>query len=281
MLTQIDLVKKYHLSIRGQLGQHLLIDPNVQRKIVELLDLGKRDKVLEIGPGLGALTRHVLEKGAGVLAVEKDEKFVEVLEKELLPAFPKKLKIVSGDILKWIRQGGAAKRFSKSKWRVLGNLPYYISTPILFELIENRKFFNRAVLTVQKEVAQRLLATPGTRDYSRLTLGVRYFCEVEHAFDISPSCFTPRPEVDSSVIVLTFHPEPKLPKVDPDFLFYLIKIAFGQRRKTLLHNLSHADQIAAGREKLEEIFSRLGLAKTVRGEELMLKDYLGLAEELR
>jgi 16S rRNA (adenine1518-N6/adenine1519-N6)-dimethyltransferase len=164
---------------------------------------------------------------------------------------------------------------------VISNLPYYITAPILFHLFSFHSSISLAVLTMQKEVAARLLASPGTKDYGRLTLAVRYYADVKHAFDISPGCFTPKPGVDSSVVLLKFHPPSKLPKgVDEDFLFHLIQTAFSQRRKTLLHLLLKDNQIKISRDGLAAIFLKLAFPATIRGEELLLKDFMALAQAL-
>lgn len=278
MSTQIELLKKYSLPVRGISGQHLLIDPNIQRKIVDLLDLKPKDRVLEIGPGLGALTAEILRRGkAKVWAVEKDARFVQVLEKEFAGPLKDRLEIIHADILR-VNPG---KLKIPGPFKVISNLPYYITAPILFHLFSFHSSISLAVLTMQKEVAARLLASPGTKDYGRLTLAVRYYADVEHAFDISPGCFTPKPEVDSSVVLLKFHPPSKLPKgVDQDFLFHLIQTAFSQRRKTLLHLLLRDNQIKILRSGLAALFLKLGFPVTVRGEELLLKDFMALAQAL-
>ncbi len=277
MPSQIELLKKYSLQVRGHLGQHLLIDPNMQRKIVDLLDLQPDDRVLEIGPGLGALTAEMFKRGLKkIWVVEKDERFANALEKEFsVPG--KKLEIFQGDILKT----DLKKILSPGKrYKVVSNLPYYITAPILFHLIESKDLFSRAVFTMQKEVAERLLASPGSKNYGRLTLGVRYSADVGHAFDISRSCFTPQPEVDSSVVTLSFHSSDSLSSAKEDFLFHIIQVAFSQRRKMLMHLLSRDPKIAQDREHLIPIFESAGISPQARGEELLLKDYLTLMEKL-
>ncbi|MFA6600118.1 MAG: 16S rRNA (adenine(1518)-N(6)/adenine(1519)-N(6))-dimethyltransferase RsmA [Candidatus Omnitrophota bacterium] len=282
MQTQIELLKKYGLSVRGNSGQHFLIDPNMQRKIVALLGEPAEVPAIEIGPGLGALTTHLVERGWRVLAVEKDRKFAEILDREIVPASEGRLEVICADILecdlgKLLRERGVRG----SRVQVAGNLPYYITAPILFHLIRYRGAIERAVLTVQKEVAARLTASPGTKDYGRLTLGVRAAADVRHAFDLSPGCFTPQPEVDSSTVVLDFHPPPvKSDAKTEAILFRLIQTAFGQRRKTLLHNLRHDQAFDISREELAGLFEKMGWAPTVRGEELLLKDYVALSGEL-
>ena len=279
MPTQIGILKKYGLQIRGAMGQHLLIDPNMQRKIVDLLSVRPRDKILEIGPGLGALTAEILSRGASVITVEKEKRFIPILTEELAP-YGKKFKIVCADIL-----GTDFKKLlgsGRGKWKVISNLPYYITAPLLLKLAGARKLFSEAVLTMQKEVAQRLEAFPGTKHYGRLTLAVRYAADVEPGFDIPKTCFTPVPEVDSSVLRLVFHKGPSLlPGADEKFLFDLIRIAFGQRRKTFLRVLNRDSQICLGRDELLNIFKSIGFAETIRGEELLLKDFLTLAAKFK
>lgn len=307
--TQAALLKKYGLSVRGFRGQHLLIDPNIQRKIVGLIGPKPGEWILEIGPGLGALTGDLLAAGACVIAVEKDNRFCEILEGELGQDYKGKLRIVNSDILKTdlekllgrahsslraprsgakqspgllrLRQSTLADPRNDGRVKVVSNLPYYITSPILFWLIENRVSVERAVLMMQREVAKRLLAQPGNKDYGRLTLAVRYYAEVCRAFDVSRNCFAPKPDVDSSVVTLDFYPPSKLPKgIDEDFLFHLIKTAFGARRKTLLARLAGDSQIAKSRSELLEIFSGLKIPAQARGEELLLKDFIALAENL-
>jgi len=280
MSTQIALLKKYGLPIRGYSGQHLLIDPNMQRKMVDALNPSPKDKVLEIGPGLGALTEELLKRGSKVWAVEKDARFVEVLKGEFGQDYKDQLEIVHKDILKvHLDRWGPSKK--KPLWAVISNLPYYITAPILFHLIHYRKYIAKAVLTMQKEVAQRIIASPGTKDYGRLSLAIRYAANARHLFDISPGCFTPKPEVDSSVLELVFHPASRMPKhINETFLFELIRISFGQRRKTLFHVLAHEPVIGLGKEELLHVFKTLEWETSVRAESLLLKDFLALAEKL-
>lgn len=284
--TQIALLKKYGLEIRGLIGQHLLIDPNIQRKVVETLSPRKEDWVLEIGPGIGALTAEILANGACVIAVEKDRRFCEILEGELGQNFRGRFWVVNADILKsdlkrLLRRPPGLSR-NGFKIKVVSNLPYYITSPVLFWLIANRSFVEKVVLMVQREVARRILAQPGDKDYSRLTLAIRYYAEVQKIFDVSRNSFTPKPAVDSTVITLDFYPPSKFPKgVGEDFLFHIIQTAFGARRKTLLGRLANDPKIGKSKEELLAIFSRLGIAEEVRGEDLLLKDFISLSLALR
>lgn len=307
MLTQIELLKKYGLRIRGHLGQHLLMDPNTIRKIVDALELQPGEPVFEIGPGLGAVTGEVLRRGTPLLAVETDKKFVEILTRELLPEYPDHFKLVQGDILKsdptkmiraWAGPG--------AKVKVIGNLPYYISTPILFHLIEHTKVFSKAVLMLQKEVAARLTAQAGDEDYGRLSVTSRLYGETEFLFDVSPKCFLPPPEVTSRVVRFSFRDVSA--GGHEKFLLEVIRVAFSQRRKTLLSLLTHQlkpnfpsknlkvnrtspgnllseknrcqDKTKHGREELERIFGEIGFSSKVRGETLSLEQFMTLAKAL-
>lgn len=282
MLTQVELLKKYNLRIRGHLGQHLLMDPNTIRKIVDALDLKPGERVLEIGPGLGAVTQEILKRGFSLLAVEKDRKFVEILQTELAPAYAGKFTLVHGDILEnnltktlqeWAGQGPKVKAVS--------NLPYYISTPILFHLIEHAKNFSKAVLMLQKEVAARLTAKPGEDDYGRLSVTTRFYGETKFLFDVSPACFLPRPEVMSRVIAFTFRSfAPGISTVCEKKFLELVQIAFSQRRKTLLSLLTNGFKPRKNRKDLERIFQDLGFALNARGETLSLEEFLSLSGRL-
>jgi 16S rRNA (adenine1518-N6/adenine1519-N6)-dimethyltransferase len=280
MLTQIELLKKYNLSVKGHLGQHLLIDPNSQRKIVDALDSSAGNDVIEIGPGLGALTGEMLKRGRRVWAVEKDARFVEILKQEFA-AYKDHLKILHADALDADLKKLVKGCTSKGPLKLISNLPYYITAPLLFHILSYRGLISKAVVMMQKEVAARLLASPGSKDYSRLTLGVRYSGSVEHIFDIPPTCFAPPPEVHSTVLEITFFPEEKrLPERDETFLFKVIEVAFSQRRKTLLGLLTRSPEIGVTREQLGPVFESMGLKSTVRGEELLLKDFLTLAAKI-
>jgi 16S rRNA (adenine1518-N6/adenine1519-N6)-dimethyltransferase len=302
-MTQIELIKKYRLSIRGHLGQHLLIDPNVQRKIADLLELNNKDHVVEIGPGLGALTNELVKRAKKVWAIEKDARFVSILKEEL--AAYNNLELIHQDILQVDLRSlssSSAKaedpvqdsrfRGNDKQIKLIGNLPYYITGPILFHLLDFSNLISKAVLMMQKEVADRLVASPGSKSYGKLSILFRYMANVSHAFDVSPGCFTPRPEVESSVIIATFNPESaRLPKDDEALLFHLVTVAFSQRRKTLLHLLLRDPKISArggsasggkmDRAQWLELFASHGFSDKVRGEELLLKDYLTMVETLK
>jgi len=280
MTTQTQLLKKYGIPVRGNSGQHLLIDPNIQEKIVDALNPSPKDKILEIGPGLGALTHLILKKGSRVWAVEKDERFVHILEGEYGRDYRDHLKVIHEDALKLKFEKLKAKP-STAKWKLVSNLPYYVTAPILFHVFESWKLFSKAILMMQQEVAKRLIATPGTKDYGRLSLAAKFYADTRILFNVSPGCFSPKPQVQSSVVELDFHPESKLPEgLDRETIFKLIKVAFSQRRKTLLHLLSDNPEIGKSKESLKAIFQNIDFSEKVRGEELLLKDYFKLAGAL-
>lgn len=272
-MHQIQLLKKYGLSVRGVRGQHLLIDENIQRKFVTLVAPKPNETILEVGPGLGAITEPLLESGAKVVAVEQDNRFIEILKGELGQDY-KNLTLVHSDILKV-----NLKKYitAKGKIKVVGNIPYYITSPILLYLIANRVFVDSAYLTVQREIADRIFAQPGTKSYGRLSILARFYAEVHRAFEISRHCFSPKPKVDSTVIELTFRQS--LPtSVDEKILFALVKVGFGSRRKTVLNAMVSGLKGQITKQGATELLSAAGIKVTARAEELMLKDFIRLAE---
>jgi len=272
-MHQIQLLKKYELSVRGFRGQHLLIDENIQRKFVSLVSPQKDETIIEIGPGLGAITELLLKEGTKVIAIEQDPRFVEILKGELGDDF-KTLTLVNDDILKvnlkkYVR--------GKSKLKVVGNIPYYITSAILLYLIGHRTLIDSAYLTVQKEIADRIFAQPGTKAYGRLSLLVRFYADVHRAFEISRNCFSPKPKVDSTVMELVFRPT--LPaSVNETILFNLIKYGFGARRKNILNAITDGFKGEITKQEAKDFLNTAGLEETVRAEELMLKDFIRLAE---
>jgi 16S rRNA (adenine1518-N6/adenine1519-N6)-dimethyltransferase len=276
-MHQIQLLKKYGLKVTGARGQHLLIDENIQRKLVSLVDPKKGETLIEIGPGLGAITELLLKSCARVIAIEREERFVEILRGELGGDF-KNLTLVSGDILKI-----DLKKFAKTKpfaLRVVGNIPYYITSPLLLRLIQCRQWIDSAYLTVQKEIADRLFAQPGSKAYGRLSLLVRFYAETRRLFEISRNCFSPKPDVDSSVVELVFRRT--LPNTfDDAVLFEVIKAGFSERRKKILNAIANAFQEKMSKKKVSALLTAAQIPLSARAEELMLKDFIRLAEEYR
>ena len=274
-MHQIQLLKKYGLSVRGARGQHLLIDENIQRKFVALVNPQAGERIIEIGPGLGAVTEPLLKSGAEIIAIEQDERFVQVLKGELGEDF-KNLKLVHADILKTDLKKYAEGEYSL---RVCGNIPYYITSGILLYLIAHRRWIDSAYLTVQSEIADRIFAQPGTKDYGRLSLLLRFYTDPRRAFEISRHCFSPEPDVDSTTIAFTFRR--KLPdSFDEQALFDLIQAGFSGRRKNILNALTNGWKGRMTKPAIEAALKASGIEPTARAEQLMLKDFIRLAEKI-
>ncbi len=272
-MHQIQLLKKYGLSVRGVRGQHLLVDENIQRKFISLVNPLKGEVIVEIGPGLGAITELLLQSGAKVIAIEQDQRFIEILKGELGGDY-QNLKLIHADVLKvnlkkYVPAGSAIK--------VVGNIPYYITSAILLYLIGHRTLIDSAYLTVQREIADRIFAQPGTKAYGRLSLLVRFYADAARAFEISRNCFSPKPKVDSTALELTFRR--KLPaSVDETILFNLIKFGFGTRRKNILNAISEGFRGQVTKPEVKALLNEAGFQESTRAEELMLKDFIRLAE---
>ena len=276
MQKQLTLLQKYEITLVGTRGQHFLIDPNIQRKIVGLVDPKPTDTIVEIGPGLGALTEGLLLSGASVIAVESDKRFCEILKSEYGYHF-KNLTVVHADILSvQLARFLPKNKSAAAKLKVAGNLPYYITSPVIFYLASQRQMIHQAVLMMQREIVDRLLAQPGTKDYGRLSLAARFYAEIHRAFHVPRTCFSPKPRVDSSVVVFTYHG--KESGVNEMLLFEIIKYAFAHRRKNILNALCHEFSARFQKEEIEEAFESAGINPKKRGEELLMKDYLKLAE---
>ncbi|OGX03101.1 MAG: ribosomal RNA small subunit methyltransferase A [Omnitrophica bacterium RIFCSPLOWO2_12_FULL_50_11] len=274
MMHQIELLKKYGLSVRGTRGQHLLVDRNIQEKWIAAIDPKPNETIVEIGPGLGAVTEPLLKSRANVIAIEQDRRFAEILNRELAGDY-KNLTLVVSDILK-TNLGNFSNR--KAKFKVVGNIPYYITAPILLYLISHRKFINSAYLTVQSEVADRIFAQPGSKAYGRLSILMRFYAEVRRLFEISRHCFSPKPRVDSTAIQLVFH------SVCPDsfseiVFFDLVKAGFAKRRKNLVNAIAAGFQTQLTKDEVKKLSAVAKIAPTARAESLMLKDFIRLAEQ--
>lgn len=279
MSTQVELLRKYGLEVRGHLGQHLLIDPNTQRKIADALRPGEKEWILEIGPGLGALTVPLLEKGGRVLACEKDARFAEILKGELA-GFRDRFRLLEGDVLEtpWPEE---IQKTGSGLWKVAGNLPYYITGPVLFRIMEWRRLFSEGVFMMQKEVAQRIMAPSGSRTYGRLSVGIRLGADVEHLFDVSPYCFTPKPKVQSSVLRFRFHNRlDDIEGFNHLLLERVVRGAFAQRRKTLLKALESVTAPEIDRGTLRQVFEAADISSRARAEELLPTDFITLTQAL-
>lgn len=273
-MHQVELLKKYGLSIRGTRGQHLLVDENIQRKWIAAIDPKPKETIVEIGPGLGAMTEPLLKSGADVIAIEQDGRFVEILGGELARDY-KNLRLVRSDILK-IDLGKFSRK--KTKLKVVGNIPYYMTAPILLYLVSHRKVIDSAYLTLQREVADRIFARPGSKAYGRLAILMRFYGEVRRLFEISRNCFSPRPRVDSTAIQFVLHRAcPR--SINETVFFDLVKAGFAQRRKNLLNAIADGFKKQLRKDEIEKLLAVAKISPTERAENLMLKDFILLAEQ--
>ena len=262
------ILKTFKLRASKRLGQNFLIDSEVVQKIVEAAEISEGDEVLEIGPGIGTLTQGLLEVGAKVTAVELDKKLPAVLEKTL--AGYENFKLVQGDILKV-----DLKNLIPESFKVVANLPYYITTQILLTLLEKKLPITKIVTMVQREVAERMTAAPGSKIYGALSVAVQFRADVKIAFDVPPTAFLPRPEVTSSVVVCDVREKFKV--ADEDFFIKVVRAAFGQRRKTLLNALTGA---GFQREAVLKSLDAAEISPSRRAETLSLEDFARLAEKI-
>ncbi len=265
------ILRAFDLHASRRLGQNFLISPGVVRAVVEAAEIGKDDRVLEIGPGIGTLTQGLLEAGAEVTAVELDKKMPAVLA-ETLRGY-EHLNIVQGDILKT----DIPALMGDKPFKVAANLPYYITTPILLKLLEQKLPITRIVTMVQKEVAERMTASPGGKDYGALSVAVQYHTEPEIVLDVPPSCFFPAPEVDSAVVACTIRKTPAVTMEDEALFFRVVKAAFGQRRKTLSNALK---PLGFPKEKIESALLGAKVDAARRGETLSLAEFATVANYL-
>lgn len=266
------ILHRFKLRADKKLGQNFLIDEDIVRRIVQAAELTPADKVLEVGPGIGTLTQGLAESGADVVAVELDKRLLPVLDVTL--AGYDNVRIVNGDILKVdIMQELGAENF-----KVCANLPYYITTPIIFALLEKRLPMERLVAMVQKEVAERMAAKPGGRDYGALSVAIQYFTEPEIAFIVPPSSFIPAPAVDSAVIVCKRRQKPPVEVCDEALFFRVVKAAFSMRRKMLNNALKN---MGISSEQCAKWLELAGVDGRRRGETLTLKDFAALTNTFR
>lgn len=274
----IEILKKYNFVFQKKYGQNFLIDTNVLNKIVDAADITDDDFVLEIGPGIGTLTQYLCEKAGRVAAVEIDNMLIPILE-DTLKEYDN-VEIIHNDILK-VNINELTDRYNKGKpVKVVANLPYYITTPIIMGLFESRVPLNSITIMVQKEVAMRMQAGPGTKDYGALSLAVQYYADAEIVANVPPNCFMPRPAVGSAVICLKKHKEDLYRVKDEKRLFAIIRASFNQRRKTLINGLNNAANLPYSKIQIETALSQMGLPLTVRGESLTLQQFVELSNIL-
>lgn len=274
----IEIIKKYQFAFQKKFGQNFLIDEHVLDRIMEGAGITKEDFVLEIGPGIGTMTQYLAEYAGSVLAVEIDSNLIPIL-KETLADYDN-VKVLNEDILK-VDIKKLAEEYNHGKpIKVVANLPYYITTPIIMGLFESGVPIDNITVMVQKEVADRMQVGPGTKDYGALSLAVQYYAEPYIVAYVPANCFMPRPNVGSAVIRLTRHEIPPVSVIDPVFMFRLIRASFNQRRKTLQNGLNNSSELIVTKEQVVKALEQMELSPTVRGEALTLKQFAQLSDLL-
>lgn len=276
----IEILKKYDFMFQKRFGQNFLIDTHVLEKIIKAAEITKEDLVLEIGPGIGTMTQYLCENAREVIAVEIDKNLIPILEHDTLAAYDN-VTVINEDILKLDLNALVQEKNGGKSIKVVANLPYYITTPIIMGLFEAHVPLKNITVMVQKEVADRMQAGPGSKDYGALSLAVQYYAAPYIAANVPPNCFMPRPNVGSAVIRLSLHEKPPVKVQDEAFLFALIRASFNQRRKTLVNGLTNATELNLSKEEVQAALEQMNLSATVRGEALTLKQFAELSELLR
>lgn len=274
----IEILQKYKFTTQKKYGQNFLIDTNVLDKIIRAADVTAEDCVLEIGPGIGTMTQYLAERAGKVTAVEIDRNLIPILE-ETLAAY-ENVTLIHQDILKMDVKRYVEEWGEGQPVKVVANLPYYITTPIIMGLFEEHVPLKSITVMVQKEVATRMQAGPGTKDYGALSLAVQYYSKPEIVANVPPNCFLPRPQVGSAVVRLTGYEIPPVQAADEKKMFGLIRAAFNQRRKTLANSLGNAAGLSIGKEDVERALEQMGLGTAIRGEALTLEQYARLSDLL-
>lgn len=274
----ISILKKYDIHFQKKYGQNFLIDTHVLEKIIRAAEITGDDFVMEIGPGIGTMTQYLCENAREVLAVEIDRNLLPVLQETLSDY--QNVTVLNEDILK-MDIGRIAEEYNGGKpIKVVANLPYYITTPIIMELFESHVPLESVTVMVQKEVADRMQAGPGTKEYGALSLAVQYYAEAEIAANVPQNCFMPRPNVGSAVIRLICHKENPIKVLDEKFMFRLIRASFNQRRKTLQNGLCNDTGLSLKKEDVRDALEQMGLPPEVRGERLSLQEFAKLSDLL-
>ena len=272
-----EIIQKYQFDFRKKFGQNFLIDNHILDKIVEAADITREDCVLEIGPGIGTMTQRLAEEAGEVVAVEIDKQLIPILE-ETLKDYDN-VTVLNEDILKVDINGIVAEHGGKPI-KVVANLPYYITTPIIMALFENHVLLKSVTIMVQKEVADRMRVGPGTKEYGALSLAIQYYAKPEVITKVPAACFMPKPNVDSTVIRLIRYDIPPVAVEDEKWFFAVIRASFNQRRKTLANGLANAGNIGVGRQQVEAALSQMGLPTDIRGETLTLEQFAELSNRL-
>lgn len=274
----IEIIQKYEFMFQKKFGQNFLIDTHVLEKIISAAGITKDDCVLEIGPGIGTMTQYLAENAGHVVAVEIDRNLIPIL-KETLADYDN-VTVINEDILRVDIKALAEEYNGGKPIKVVANLPYYITTPIIMGLFESGVPIDNITVMVQKEVADRMKEGPGSKDYGALSLAVQYYAEPEIVANVPPNCFIPRPNVGSAVIRLTRHKEMPVQVKDPALMFKIIRASFNQRRKTLQNGLGNASELPYTKEQIAAAIAEMGLTPTIRGEALSLAQFAQLSDIL-
>ena len=275
----IAVLNRYGFLFQKKFGQNFLIDENVVEKIVRDAGVTKDDFVLEIGPGIGTMTQILCENAREVVAVEIDDKLIPILTEDTLSWYDN-VTVIHEDILKLDIVKLANERNGGKPIKVVANLPYYITTPIIMGLFESHVPLDSITIMVQKEVADRMQVGPGTKDYGALSLAVQYYAKPQILLNVPASCFMPRPNVDSAVIQLTRYEKPPVEVADEHLMFRLIRASFNQRRKTMTNSVGNSPELSVSKEQMAAALEKCGLSATVRGEALTLAQFAELANVL-
>lgn len=274
----IEIIKKYNFAFQKKFGQNFLIDGHVINKIISAAEITKEDCVLEIGPGIGTMTQYLAEAAGHVCAVEIDKNLLPVLEETL--AEYNNVTVINNDILKTDINEIVDKYNNGRPIKVVANLPYYITTPIIMGLFESHVPLLSVTVMVQKEVADRMQTGPGSKDYGALSLAVQYYAKPYIVANVPPNCFIPRPNVGSAVIRLTRYEQPPVVVQDEKLMFKLIRASFNQRRKTLQNGLANSSELSFAKEDIANALEKMDLSPTVRGESLSLAEFATLSDIL-
>lgn len=275
----IEILNKYHFIFQKKFGQNFLIDTHVLEKIIKAANITKEDMVLEIGPGIGTMTQYLCENAREVIAVEIDKNLIPILTQDTLSKYDN-VTVINEDILKVDINALVNEKNGGRPIKVVANLPYYITTPIIMGLFEAHVPIENITVMVQKEVAERMQSGPGSKDYGALSLAVQYYSDPYIVANVPPNCFMPRPNVGSAVIRLTLHQDAPIQVKDERLMFRLIRASFNQRRKTLANGLNNSSELSFSKEIIEKAIEQLGVTPTIRGEALTLKQFAKLTDIL-
>ena len=270
-----EIINKYSFAFQKKFGQNFLIDSNVLESIIRGAEITKDDFVLEIGPGIGTMTQYLCEAARQVVAVEIDKMLIPILE-DTLSEYDN-VEVINQDVLKVDIKSLAEEKNNGKPIKVVANLPYYITTPIIMGLFESGVPIDSITIMVQKEVADRMQTGPGSKDYGALSLAVQYYATAKVILNVSATCFMPRPNVDSAVIKLTRHKEPTVNVADEKLMFKIIRASFNQRRKTLVNGLKNSPELSFSKEQIVKAVEKIGEPETIRGEALTLEEFAELA----